>query len=234
MSTFLDIMSNQLAQMPKEVGTAKNHNIETNAVFYHVIQQVDNRINLFSIDSAKHRDLLMKSVCQNMGILPIMNVIMPSHTHDVFLTDDVKKIGIMLRNVNRGTSVFIQKERLLKYGKKPDKVFSRYPGFKPIKSREQFFNLIKYLYDNPSYLKSQGLFVPYSCFDYWEKGYYKPYDINVFQKLFELTIEDIIKYCKELDKVQFSQLAKKLFGNDSAKYNNQIFKKNISRPWSAQ
>ena len=135
---------------------------------------MDNRSSLFSSDSARHRDSLLKSTCLRMGIEPIINVVMPNHTHDVFLTDDVTKISDLYKCINRGTAVFIKNEKLKKFNQSIQRVFNPSLGFVVIKNRRQFFELIKYLYDNPSYLKESGEFVPYSCFDLWEKRYFKP------------------------------------------------------------
>lgn len=228
MSKLLNILNNDSETI---VGTSQNGLVEPNGILYHVIQQTDNRTNLFSLEAAKHRDWLIKNACPEYEILPVINVIMPTHTHDVFLTNDVKKISAMLKNVNRGTAVFIRKERELKYKQKTQEVFAKYPGFVAIKNRLQFICLIKYLYDNPAYLKASGDFVPYSCFDAWEKGYFKPYNMQVFNQILNKDIAEILPLCKKMNKEQFREYAEKEYGHDSDDVSNEMFMINPSLGW---
>lgn len=230
MNIFCEELALEKSEDTNAVGTAKKKTIEPNGVFYHVIQQMDNRSGLFSADAARHRDALLKSQCITLGIKPLINVVLPTHTHDVFLTDDVKKISMLFANVNRGTPVFIRKERKSKGKRDVEKVFSKSIGYVAIKTRAQFFILFKYLYDNPSYLKDSGDFVPYSCFDAWEKGYFKPYNTKIWKQLFGMEVDEILKKCRTMDKTQFQKEAYKLF-KDSEEVSNSLFKKDPNKDW---
>lgn len=228
MNKFIELINSRTTD---SVGTSKNRLIDRNGIFYHVIQQTDNRTNLFSGDAARHRDGLLKNMCPGLGIVPIINVIMPTHTHDVFLTDDVEKIRFLFRNLNRGTFVFIRNERAEKFRQSIQTVFANQPGYVVIKTREQFFCLIKYLYDNPAYLRQNGEFIPYSCFDAWEKGYFKPYKIELFYQIFGIKIEEILKYCHDLNKDEFYSFAKEKYRGDGSTFSNEMFKKDVRLPW---
>ena len=215
-----------------EVGTSKNNMIEKNAYMYHVVQQLDNKRKLFNQESAMHRDILVKNLCVKYNVIPIASVILPTHTHDIFIADDISNISNVLRYANRGTSTFIRNERAQKNMSELKHIFVTCPGYVAIKTRQQLMYLVKYLYDNPAYLKQSGEYIPYSCFDSWEKNYFKPYDIALLEKILEIDITQILELCKTLDKEHFESFCRDKYEHDSSQLNDNLFMKDKSLGWS--
>ena len=223
---------NFMSNLPDEVGTSKKHNIETNAIVYHVIQQTNNRYNLFAVSTAKHRDALFKDICAKNGVIVLANVIMPTHTHDLVACSDISRIKKVCCYTNRGTSVFIRKERENKEIFCPDKIFSSGPAYVAVKSRNQLFCLLKYLYDNPLYLEKNKESAPYNCFEKWKQGYTKPYDVALLERILGLNLQFMLEKFETLGSREFSAYSWKLFGTDSCDFSDSLFKKDSSKPWS--
>jgi len=206
-------------------GDSKHCNINRNGYFYHVTQQCWNHRNFYSFDAARYRDSLIKSTCKTHNVLLVMNVIMPNHTHEVFYSPDFSNIQAVIQIVNSKTSHFISNERRNIYGKETAKVFQFRPVYTPILNRNQFFYLIYYLYHNYDFLREANKDVPLSCFEMWKQKNAKEYYLQVFDKLFDLNIYEILKYCSELNKEEYQKLGNKLFKRFEES-DKQLFSKN--------
>lgn len=125
--------------------------IDRSGHFYHVTQQGYSFGNTFSLNSAKYRMHMLDELCRRNKVLPLCNIVMPTHTHDIFYSEDFRNIQKTLQTLNTAVSNFItaEKETVRKY-KEP--VFSNHPSYEVIKEKEHLFYLFKYLYENPQYL----------------------------------------------------------------------------------
>lgn len=192
--------------------TARSQLVDKTGNFYHVTQPTYNRNNYFNNTTAKYRDRLLKSLCEKYNVIPLCNVIMPSHTHDLFFCKDFCDIEKLLKSLNTRVAKFIKQERIRDGKNITERIFDTSPAYKRIDNLGYLFFLFKYFYDNPQYLRKNNQFVPYSCFDMWEKGYYKHYQEKLYEKLFSKSLEDICKLCKQLDKKDFHKVASDLYG----------------------
>lgn len=120
--------------------------------FYHVTQQGYSYGVTFSLNGAKHRMHLLYSICSRYRVMPLCNVVMPTHTHDIFYSDDFRNISKVMQSVNTSVSKFIHRERIANGRKDTDPVFASYPYYERIKDREHLFYTFKYLYENFEFL----------------------------------------------------------------------------------
>ncbi len=56
---------------------------------------------------------------------------------------------------------------------------------------------MKYVKDNDHYLRDDGSRSPYSCFEKWEKNYFKPFCLEIPESLFEMSRSDLVDLLKK-------------------------------------
>lgn len=195
--------------------TSKDSQIDKSGNFYHVTQQGYNFSSIMSLNAAKYRQHMMIKLCEDNGVIPLCNVIMPNHTHDLFYAEKFDSIPKVMKILNSLVTRFSIKERDTKGQKSLEKLFMGLPSYERVADKSHLFYLFKYFYDNPAYLKETRQFVPFSCFDMWEKGYYKPYMEKVYILLFNKELSEIIEMCKTLSKDQFRIESERLFKGQS-------------------
>lgn len=179
--------------------------------FYHVTQQGYNYSTIFSINASKYRQHMMVKLCQDNRVLPLCNIIMPNHTHDLFYAEKFENIQKVMKILNSLVTRFSNREKALKNSRSQDRLFMGPPSYERVSDKVHLFFLFKYFYDNPNYLKQSNQFVPYSCFDMWEKGYYKPYQEKLYISLFGKDLHEIVSMCTSMNKEQFRIESEKLF-----------------------
>lgn len=194
--------------------TSKSPLLDKEGHFYHVTQQGYNYNSIFSLDIAKYRTHMMFNLCEKNHVIPLCNVIMPNHTHDLFYCQSFADIAKVMRLLNSLVSKSVKREKSLNNRKHYDPVFMTLPSYERISEKRHLFFLFKYFYDNPKYLKEEGKFVPFTCFDMWEKEYYKPYKEQAFRILFDKSIKQITDMCSSMTKEQFMTASQQLFGNE--------------------
>lgn len=193
---------------------AYSKKIDKSGNFYHITQQGYNYGSIFSPSTAKYRQHMMIKFCQDNGVLPLCNVIMPNHTHDLFYSEKFENISKILKILNSAVTRYAHNEKASKGQTNHERLFAGAPSYERIKDKAHLFYLFKYFYDNPAYLRNENQFVPFSCFDMWEKGYYKPYSEKAYIVLFDKKLSEITDMCRTLTKEQFLQESKSLFKDE--------------------
>ena len=178
------------------VGSFKKGTVDRNWRFYHVVQRTYNSRNLFtpSIGTFYHNSL--EKQCVNYGAVLLCDVAMPTHTHELFFSEDVNWISDARRVAHRGISVAIRNELKSKGYSIPKRVFDVNPGYIAIHNRIQLFNTLKYIWDNDQSLAKDNQRPAYSCFYQWEKDNYKSQCVEIFEVIFDADIKTIIKVFK--------------------------------------
>lgn len=198
-------------------GDSKHGNINKDGYIYHITQQCWNHKNYYSFESARYRDYLLKNICSKTGIVPLINVTMPNHSHDVLYSKDFSKIQSLYSLLNCRVSRFVKKDRQTILNKETALVFQQRPTYTPVENRSQLFYLVYYLFHNDDFLRESGKVAPYSCFADWAKGNFSGYNPSFFEKLFGLSVTDIINLCNTLSKEEFRAYGIKKY----AKYENK-------------
>ena len=94
MNGFEKIIESQSIKL-ENVGTFKKGNIDFNCRFFHVIQRTYRRYQLFNNDIAWYYHSFIESECPKYRVVPICQVIMPTHVHEIYYADDVRNISKM-------------------------------------------------------------------------------------------------------------------------------------------
>ena len=188
--------------------TTNSKKLDRTGRFYHVTQQCYSFGNTFSLNSAKYRTHLLHEICRKNKVIVLCSIVMPTHTHDVFYSSEFSNIQHTVQAVNTAVSKYISKER--NYSKK-EPVFADLPSYERISDKSHLFYLFKYLYENPQYLKKEGKHVPYSCFDQWEKNYFKPYKTEAYKLLFNKELSEIVQMCMNMSKEEFFKESERLY-----------------------
>jgi len=195
MNGFEKIIESQSIKL-ENVGTFKKGNIDFNCRFFHVIQRTYRRYQLFNNDIAWYYHSFIESECPKYGVVPICQVIMPTHVHEIYYADDVRNISKMRAVACGQTTLYVKRKRKAEKQTSVVRLFDRCPRYVPVVDREQLLITMKYLYDNDSYLKKEGRIVPYSCFYYWEKQRYKPFAVETVSDLFGIKPENLMDLMK--------------------------------------
>ena len=214
MNVFEKIVELQYVKL-ENVGTFKKGNIDFNCRFFHVIQRTYRRYQLFNSDIAWYYHSFIESECPKYRVVPICQVIMPTHVHEIYYADDVRDISKMRAVACGQTTLYMKRKRTSEKQTSVVRLFDRCPRYVPVTDRAQLLITMKYLYDNDSYLKKEGRIVPYSCFYYWEKHKYKPFAVETVSDLFGIRPENLVELMKK-DKEDVSRFAS-LFGSEKYK-----------------
>jgi len=196
----------------ENVGTFRNKNIDFNCLFFHVIQRAYRRWNILNSDTAWYYHTLIESECSKYKVLPICQVIMPNHVHEIFYSKDVRNITNLRRVVCSQTTLFMNRNRI-NDGKKPlDHLFERGPRYVAITGRNHLLMTMKYIADNDLYLKQEGRTAPYSCFTYWDRQKYKPFAVESVANLFRINPEKLTHLLSE-DSTKVREFAESFCSN---------------------
>lgn len=174
------------------VGTFKKGTVDRNWRFYHVIQRTYNsRILLTPSVGTFYHNSLQRQCIENKVVL-LCNLAMPTHTHELFFTEDVEWISEARRVAHRSLSAAIRNDLKSKGYSIPKRVFDLNPGYVAIQNRIQLFIILKYIWDNDRSLIKDNQRPAYSCFYQWEKENYKSQCVEIFEILFNTDIKSII------------------------------------------
>lgn len=178
------------------VGSFRTGTVDRNWRFYHVVQRTYNSRNLFtsSIGTFYHNSL--EKQCVKNKVVLLCDVAMPTHTHELFFSEDVNWISEARRVAHRGISVVIRNDLKSKGYSVPKRVFDTNPGYVAIHDRIQLFNTLKYIWDNDQSLSKDNQRPAYSCFYQWEKENYKSQCVEIFEVIFDADIKTILKVFK--------------------------------------
>ena len=193
---FEKILEDQSVKL-ENVGTFRNGNIDFNCRFFHVIQRTYRRYQYFNNDLAWYYHSLIEAESPVYGVIPICQVIMPTHVHEVYYTRDVRDISNMRAVACGQTTLYMKRKRKKEKQQSVTRLFDRVPRYVAIADREQLLITLKYIYDNDLFLKKEGKLVPYSCFYHWEKQKYKPYAVETVSDLYRIKPEQLVKLLGE-------------------------------------
>ena len=203
-----------LEELDQHIGRASEGNIDKTGVFYHVITKTEGGENYFLTKGAgDYRHNLLCNLCEERGITIIFSSTMPNHTHDVFLTPDWEILSDMIQTLNTNTSKYIRNHTTARIGEKT-RIFRRDPMYIVIRDMRYLTVLGKYIYDNPNYLRADKKYVPYDCFWMFKTGHMLTgYDEKLYQRLFDLTPQQLFELFSTKTKEQVRTFAKKQYGN---------------------
>ena len=208
----------------ENVGTFRNNRIDRTCKFQHVIQRAYRRENLLVGDVPWYYRSLIESNCPAYRVLPICQVIMPNHVHEIYYTDNIDNISELRRIACCHSTVMMRKYRKKQNYSDIEHLFEPDPGYVAIKDSKQLLTTLKYIRDNDLFLKEKGDKAPYSCFEYWEKGYFKPYAVDSVSKLFDLTPEKLTELLS-MSKDKVLEFADKYFTEEIQNRDRTIFLK---------
>lgn len=201
------IDTNRLAT--ESAGTFRKGDVDRSYRFYHVIQQTYNGRRFFTSPVAAYYHSCIVNQCPAHNVVLLCQVVMPTHTHEIFYTEDMMNISRMRANACRATTMIVKKELRAKGYSIPERVFQRFPGYVPIRSGAQMLYTLKYIRDNDLYLKAADAFAPYSCFKYWEKGYFKGYCMDMLEEVIGIKTPELLALIGQ-DKKEVKRIAKTL------------------------
>ena len=186
---------NNLGTM-ENVGTFTNGKINPNCRFMHVIQRTENSRLILPQHANKYISTIA-SCCSKYGVVPICSIVMPTHTHDIMYSDNIINISNLRTVACRVTSRLYRKDCISRGFSVPDHLMERHPRYVAIENRAQLLNTMKYVKDNDQYLRDEGSRSPYSCFEKWEKKYFKPFCLEIPESLFEMSRSDLVNLLKK-------------------------------------
>lgn len=227
----------------QKIGTSAKRNIDKSGHCYHVITQSWCKEKIFSLEAATYRHNLLCKLCAEEGIVILFSVILPTHTHEVFLTPDWETLAKVIRVLNLHVSRFIRKELInkaikrareegrpinesfLREKERHHRIFDNCPSYVIVLDMAYLLFLGKYIFDNPAYLKEAGKPVPFSCFWMFERNYFKaPYDETIYKKLFGLSPAELISLYSTKTKAEVMDYARERFGNITKEDNEKLFR----------
>ncbi len=176
----------------ENVGTFKIGNVKTNCRFMHVIQRTTNNRVLLPHHASKYINSI-SSGCGRFEVVPICSVVMPTHTHDIMYSDNIMNISKLRSVACRVISQSYRSDNRIKGFSVPDHLMERHPRYVAIENRCQLLVSMKYIKDNDLYMREAGNRSPYSCFDKWEKNYFKPFCLEIPESLFEVSRDDLVE-----------------------------------------
>ena len=171
----------------QNVGSFRDADIDNNCRFFHVVQRAFRRYKLLVGNTAWQYHTLIESKSPEYGVLPICQVIMPTHVHEIFYTEDIRNISSLKAMAGRQASRTMNRFREESNKKRLVRLFDTRPGYIAINDRIQLLITMKYIRDNDINMREEDDKASYSCFDYWAKGDFKSYGVSNVAKLFNLT-----------------------------------------------
>lgn len=186
-------INNSRMEFEEEVATFKKGNINFSCYFQHVIQRAYLDKELLVGDVAWYYHDQIVGNFKKYGVLPICQVIMPSHIHELYYCNNVVDISRLRSVACRNATVFAKKmQKENNYKKIIPHLFEPNPGYVAIKDSRQLMVLLKYIRDNDLYLKEIGKKAPYSSFDKWENSnFYKPFALEGLEHILGMRLEEI-------------------------------------------
>lgn len=196
----------------EKIGRSTSHNIDKTGVFYHVITKTANGENHFlSRGFGEYRHNLLCRLCEDRGITLIFSVTMPNHTHDVFLTPSWESLSDTMRIVNVNASKFLRRNEKEKLGRYRC-ILRKCPAYIVVREPDYLFNLGKYIFDNPAYLRKDGKFVPYDCFWMFRNGHFlDAYNDKLYTALFKLSPQQLHEMYSSMTMDEIRSYSRKAF-----------------------
>lgn len=189
-------------------GISSKRNIDKTWHFYHVTGHSFNDDKIYNFESANYRHNLLSDLCLKNNVHLIMDVIKPTHSHELLVTDSFDSLSKVLKTTNSKVSHFIKMSRPKKYGIAGVKVFSERPAYQPVKNHVHLLYLVKYFFENCRELETCGKKVPFNCFDQIEKGFYPPDVEKLYLSIYKISFSSILSKCKVLTTSQFLSFCK--------------------------
>lgn len=204
-------------------GTVRNGKLDRSGRFYHVMTHSYMNETLFLGDVAQYRNQLLCRMCAARGVTILFSVIMPNHTHEVFMTDNWKLISDIMKSVNTNVTKYIHKNHKEMQKRKP-RLFEPDILYVAIKDVGSLLYVGKYLYDNPLYLGDSPKVKPLTCFWCFARNYYPAgYDRTIYRKLFGLDAPQLTNLYATRSKEDISKLAANLASTWSREQTNAVF-----------
>ena len=204
-------LNNERVENTDKISTFKKGNIDFTCYFQHVIQRAYLDKELLVGDVAWYYHDQIVGHFKAYGVLPICQVVMPSHIHELYYCNNVADISRLRSVACRNATVFakkIQKEN--GFRKIIPHLFESSPGYVAVKDSRQLLTVLKYIRDNDLYLKEQGRKAPYSSFEKWETGnFFKPFALEGLEPILGMSLEDL-KQLIQRDRADVLDVAKTL------------------------
>ncbi len=204
-------INNERAENTDKISTFKKGNIDFSCYFQHVIQRAYLDKELLVGDIAWYYHDQIVGHFKTYGVLPICQVVMPSHIHELYYCNNVTDISRLRSVACRNATVFakkIQKEN--GYRKIIPRLFEPQPGYVAVKDSRQLLTVLKYIRDNDQYLKEQGRKAPSSSFEKWENGnFFKPFALEGLEPILGMSLDEL-KQLIQKDKADVLAVAKTL------------------------
>ena len=176
-----------------KICTFRKGNIVHSCCFQHVIQRTYLDKELLVGDVAWYYHDQIVGRYQTYGVLPICQVVMPSHIHELYFCNNVIDISRLRSVACRNTTVLVKKlQKQNGFKTVITRLFEPEPGFVPVKDACQMLTVLKYIRDNDLYLKAQGKKAPYSSFERWEiRNYYKPFALDGLEPILGMSLDEL-------------------------------------------
>lgn len=212
-----------------KAGDSKRNNIDKNGLVYHTTQRTWGGLPLFNSDIARYRHQLLCELCIRFNVTIIYSIVMPTHTHDVFLARGWDDISHVMQALNVNLTKYVGHRYPRRKGLR---MFSERPQYTVVKEMLHMFFLGKYVEDNVSSLEKEGRKAPYSCFWMFEEGHFPPpYNGKIYEKLFGISPKELYEFFKSHSKKEVWYEARRLFGGWTSEVNDRVFKANPDVPW---
>ena len=219
MTDFRDLLKSPKHDIYEEkIGRATSRNIDKTGVFYHVITRTANGENHFlSRGFGEYRHNLLCRLCEDRGITVVFSLTMPNHTHDDFLTPSWEALSETMKGLDANAVKYLrykEKEKLSKYRS----ILRRCTVYIVVRETEYLFNLGKYIFDNPAFLRAENKFVPYDCFWMFRTGHFlDAYDEKLYKKVFGLDPQQLYGMYSSMTKKEISAYSKETFPAGSSR-----------------
>lgn len=183
---------NRLAS--EKVGTSRNGSVDFACRFQHVIQKAWMGKALLKGDTAWYYHNQIAGKAASYGVLPVCQVIMPNHVHELYFCEDVSSVSKLRAVACRNATVFMKKRQQENGYRVLEHLFEPRPGYVAVKDRRQLLRVLKYIKDNDLAFRAAGEKAPYSSFDLWEeKDIVKPFGIDAVCRILELSRKQLLE-----------------------------------------
>lgn len=220
---FEELMGNNLKEEFIAPGNTSKGFINRDGHFYHVTSHSFNDDKIYNFVTATYRHNMLTQIASKNGVLIILDVIKPTHSHELLMAKSFNQISNVMKIVNTKVAHFIRTEKPNKYAIKGMRVFRERPAYQVVESYSHLLYLFKYFYENCSELEKTGKQMPYNCFEQIKKGYIKGYHPDLIETLCNLSYEDIMHKCKTMNKNEFFEFCKEYYKDISPEKERKMF-----------
>ena len=226
--SFEDLLRKPVGPGIREnIGSASMGNIDKTGCFYHVITKSFDGGTIFRQETGEYRHTQLCRQCSERGITILFSVTMLNHTHDVLLVPDWESLADAYRVINQTVTRTIRR-RSQRHFSKDVRILRRYPTYVVIRDIGTLFYEGKYVFDNANYRKSDGKYVPHSCFWMFERNYFPtPYDEKIYSKLFGMGPREMLNIYSTMTAKEVMEFAERLSSTWSPEVTKAVFYRSV-------